>query len=193
MSEAPTIVLVTAVGAARGSKAAAAALACAGSEPDRAALLIDLTCGPMPRPSLIATAAARTLEERLRRHLPDAGVASRCEICQLALPADQVGVERLSAALPLVRDSVAVLHLPPHLLQRVLLEPRIRPSAALLRAELAADRALAALVAGDLIARGVRVSVLKQPLGWLAARISALGVGVASFGLSRRLSDRLLQ
>ena len=39
------VVLVTAVGAATGSRAAAAALACAASESDRAALLIDLDGG----------------------------------------------------------------------------------------------------------------------------------------------------
>ena len=67
------VVLVTAVGAASGARAAAAALACAASEPDRAALLIDLDGGRAPRPSLVATSAARALEERLAAHLPDAG------------------------------------------------------------------------------------------------------------------------
>ena len=52
MSEA--VVLATAVGAASGSKAAAAALACAGSEPDRPSLLIDLG-GRAPRPVAAGT------------------------------------------------------------------------------------------------------------------------------------------
>jgi hypothetical protein len=64
------VVLVAPVGAAVGSRPAAAALACAGSELDRAGLLIDLDDGRAPRPSLIATAAARALEERLAAHLP---------------------------------------------------------------------------------------------------------------------------
>ena len=69
------VVLVTRVGTAAGSRAAAAALACAASEPDRAALLVDLDEARAPRPSLIATAGARALEERLAAHLPDAAVA----------------------------------------------------------------------------------------------------------------------
>src|SRR5262245_42276913 len=99
------IVLVTRVGAASDSRAAAAALACAASEPDRAALLIDLEDGRPPRPGLIATAAARRLEERLVAHLPEAGVASRGLICRLQLPPDESGVERIGAALPLARGS----------------------------------------------------------------------------------------
>ena len=49
-----SVVLVTAVGAASGSRAAAAALACAGSEPDRPGLLIDVGGRP-PRPTLVAS------------------------------------------------------------------------------------------------------------------------------------------
>ena len=85
------VILVVRVGDATGSKAAAAALASAGSEPDRAGLLIDLGGGRLPRPSLIASTAARELEERLVVHLPEAGVASRGQVCQLALPPDRAG------------------------------------------------------------------------------------------------------
>jgi hypothetical protein len=169
------VVLVTSVGAATGSKAAAAALACAASEPDRAALLIDLDDGRAPRPSLIATAGARKLEERLTAHLPDAAVASRGQVCQLTLAADRDGIERITAALPLVRESAGVVHLPPRLLRPLLEEGRIRPTAVLLRADLTRDRALTALAARDLIGEGLRVAVLKRPPGWLAARAALLG------------------
>lgn len=170
------VVLVTSVGAASGARAAAAALACAGSEPDRAALLIDLGGGPRaPRPSLVASTAARELEERLAAHLPDAGVASRGQICQLTLAADPSGLDGVAAALPVARDSIAVVHLAPHLLRPLLDDPRIRASAALLRADLDGDRPLTALAARDLIDRGLRVAVLKRPLGWLSARAALLG------------------
>jgi Mrp family chromosome partitioning ATPase len=76
-AECGPVVLVTTVGAASGARAAAAALACAASEPDRAALLIDLDEGRPPRATLIATAGARALEKRLNTHLPDARIASR--------------------------------------------------------------------------------------------------------------------
>lgn len=169
------IVLITRVGGATGSRAAAAALACAGSDPDRAGLLIDLGDGPAPRPSLLATAGARELEERLAAHLPEAGGVARGSICALKLPGSSGGIEQIPAALPLARDSIAAVHLPPALLQQALAEPRIGATAALLRADLGEDRALAALAVRDLLDRDLRVAVLKHPLGWLAARRALLG------------------
>jgi hypothetical protein len=183
------VVLVTAVGEASGAKAAAAVLACVASEPDRAALLIDLDDCPGPRSSLVATAGARALEERLVAHLPDAAVASRGRLCQLTLPAGPAGVELLPAALPLARESTAVIHLPPSLLRPVL-DSRIEATAALLRADLGTDRALTALAACDLMAKNLRVVVLKRPLGWLAARAAFLGAAPANalpVGLTARL------
>ena len=127
-----------------------------------------------PRPSLIATAAARELEERLVAHLPEAGVASRGRICHLALPADEGGLERVAAALAIGRDGIVAVHLAA--------APgaggaggAIRPSGALLRADLAEDRALTALAVGDLLEHGVRPAVMKRPLGWIAARRALAG------------------
>ena len=169
------VVLVARVGDAAGSRAAAAALACAASEPDRAALLVDLEEGRAPRATLVATAGARGLEERLVAHLPGAAVASRGRICQLKLAPDPDALGTVAVALPLARESAAVVHLPPALLRPLLAEPRIRSTGALLRADLAADRALTALAVRDLIDRGLRVAVLKRPLGWLAERAALLG------------------
>lgn len=168
-------VVVTGVGSATGSKAAAAAFACAASEVDRAGLLVDFGEGRPPRPSLVATAAARELEERLVAHLPEAGVASRGQTCHLMLPPDPGGVERLAGALAIVRDSVGAVHLPPALLQPVLEDARFELAAVLLRADLTTDRALVALAVGDLMERGIPVAVLKQPLGWIAARRALAG------------------
>lgn len=188
------VVLVTAVGAASGARAAAAALACVASEPDRAALLIDFDDGRPPRPSLIATAGARKLEERLVAHLPEVPVASRGCICHLKLPVDVGATEQLAAALPLVRDSAAAVNSPPQLLQPLLAESRLQPTAALLRADLTTDRALTALAVRDLMARSLRVVVLKYPLRWLNARASLLGVALPGAGgaLPIRLCNRLL-
>lgn len=189
-----TATLVSRVRAAAGAKAAAAALACAGSEPDRAGLLIDLEPARPPRPTLIASTAARQLEERLAAHLPQAGVASRGWTCHLALPADPTGIQEMAAALPLVDDSVAAVHLPPHLVQAVLEEPPPRVGAVVLRADLSVDRALTALAARDLMERGLRVTVLKQPLGWLASQRALAGLLPAGSGggLPGRLRGRLL-
>jgi hypothetical protein len=187
------VVLVTQVGAATGSRAAAAALACAASETDRAALLVDFGGSATMRPSLIATAGARALEERLAGHLPDARIASRGRFCQLNAAADPAGIDRIAAALPLARESAAVIHLPPALMRPLLEETRIRSTSALLRADLSADRALTALAARDLIERGLRVTVLKRSLGWFVTRAALLGAlpnGLPA--LPPRLWERLM-
>lgn len=187
------VVLVAAVGAATGSRAAAAALACTASELDRAALLIDLSEGRSPRSTLVASAGAGAMEERLVAHMPDAAIASRGRICLLTLPPRPEAVEPLEAALPLARESAAVVHLPPQLLQPLLAGLRSRPTAALLRADLAENRALTALVVRDLMARGLRTVVLKHPLGWLAARVASFGEWPTSAqALPESLCRRLL-
>jgi hypothetical protein len=185
---------VTAVGEASGAKAAAAALACAGSEPDRGGLLIDVGGRP-PRPTLVASTGAREIEERLAVHLPQLRAAARGGTCHLAVPADEIGVNSIRAALPLVRDSVAVIHLPPLLFRTALDAPGISPSGVLLRADLGTDRALIALAVGELAARGLRAAVLKQPLAWIPARRALFGVLPAGppGGLPERLLRRLLQ
>lgn len=169
------VILVTAVGEASGSKAAAAALACAGSEPDRPGLLIDIGGRP-PRPTLVASAGARELEERLAAHLPQQRAASRGQTCHLAVGDSPVDFESVRAALPLVRDSVAVLHLPPARFQEALAEAGLRPTGAILRADLDGDRPLTALAVRDLIDRGLRTKVLMRPLGWIPARRALFGV-----------------
>jgi hypothetical protein len=169
------VVLVARVGAAAGSRAAAAALACAASEPDRAALLIDLDDGGRRRSTLLATTGARALEERLVAHKPDATVASRGRFCQLTIAPESAAIESLAAVLPLSRESAAVVHLPPDLLRTVLAVPPVRPTAVLLRADLADDRALIALAVRNLMGQGLRVAVLKRRLNWLTERASLLG------------------
>lgn len=175
------LVLVASVGGAAGSRAVAAASACTGSEPDRAGLLIDLAEGRVPRPTLIATAGAKALEERVTAHLTRAAVAARGAICQIAAAGAESGggddslLDTAATAMPAARDSVAVVHLPPRLLQPALADSRFRPTAALLRADLAVDRSLTALVAKDLIDRGLRVAVVKRPLGRPRERLALLG------------------
>lgn len=174
-ADAPTVV-VTAVGQADGSSAAAEALACVGAESDRTALLVDLG-GRAPRPTLVASEAARQLEKRLGAHLPSARVAARGQLCCLMAPADAEGIAAAAAAATVARGSLAVIHLRPALLQPLLDAPEApRLSAALLRADLDRDRALVALLAADLLGRGLRLAVLKRQLGWVAARRAHFGV-----------------
>ena len=188
------MVLVSAVGSAAGSRAAAATLACAGSEPDRAGLMVDLSGARPLRPSLVASTAARALEERLSAHLPEHGVASRGRTCHLTLPASADGLGRIPAALSLVRDSVGVVHLPPFLVQPALERNGFDPATAMLRADVDAERPLTALAVSDLIERGVSVSVLKRGLGWVSARLGLAGIHSAAIpgGLPDALTRRLL-
>lgn len=191
-ADAPTV-LVTAVGAAEGSRAAAAALACAGADIDRAALLIDLG-GRAPRPTLIASTPARTLEDRLAAHLPGVRVAARGQVCHLAAAADEDGFAAAAAAVTVARGALAVVHLPPVALQALLGADRApRPSSVLLRADVTADRPLLALVVRDLLAADLDVGVLKHRLSWIDERRALFGVLAAERpGLPPRLLRSLL-
>lgn len=187
-----TVVLATAVGGAEGARGAAAALACAAAEVDVATLLVDVG-GRAPRPTLIASAAAQKLEERLRAHLPEARVAARGQVCHLAVQPDGEWLGAVAAAVDVARGSLAVIHLPPALLQGALGESSLRTTGVLLRADLPDDRALVALAARDLLGRGLAVGVLKRRLSWVAERRALFGVLPAGSpgGLPERLDRRL--
>lgn len=186
LSDGPTV-LVTGVGAAEGARPAAAALACAGAGADRATLLVDVGGRP-PRPTLLASAAARALEERLAAHLPRVRVAARGQTCHLAVTADSEGLAAAAAAVTVARGALASIYLPPALLRSALeQEQGSRPSAALLRADVAGDRALLALVVRDLHSRGLAVGVLKARLPWVSERRALFGT------LAGGLPDRLFR
>lgn len=167
------VILVAAVGEAEGSRGAAAALACAEADLDLATLLIDVG-GRAPRPSLLASAAAQKLEERLAAHLPEAKAAARGQVCHLAVPDDVEGLESAAAAVSVAREATVVVHVPPRLLQEAL-DCGLGPSGVLLRADLTQDRPLLALAARDLIGRGLALAVLKRRLPWVAERRALFG------------------
>jgi hypothetical protein len=186
-------VLATAVGEAEGARGAAAALACAGADADLATLFVDVGGRP-PRPTLLASTAAHRLEERLVAHLPQVRVAARGQVCHLAAPADPDGLATAAAAVTVARGALAVLHVPPALLQPLLVEHLgPKPTGVLLRADVRVDRPLLALVVRELIGRDLAVAVLKQRLGWVAERralFGSLGPGAAA-GLPPRLLRQL--
>jgi hypothetical protein len=188
----PATVIVAAVGEAEGSCGAAAALACAGAAVDVATLLVEVGGRP-PRPTLIASAAARRLEERLAAHLPQLRIAARGEVCHAAVSADDDGLAAAAAAVAAARGGGSVVHVDAAMLQPLLeAEVAPRPLAALLRADLDRDRPLAALAVADLLARDLRVAVLKRRLGWVAERRAKFGVLGADAGLPDSLVRRLL-
>jgi hypothetical protein len=188
-----TVVAVTSAGGAEGSRGAAAALACAGSGLETAALLVEVG-GRVPRPTLIASASAHGLEERLAARLPTLRPAARGEVCHLSVAADEDGLAVAGTAVTVARGGLAVVHLAPELLQPLLDAPGApRPDAALLRADLAEARPLVALAVEDLLGRGLRVAVLKRRLGWVAERRAGFGaLGSDSGGLPESLLRRLL-
>jgi len=193
LQQGPTI-LVTRVGDAEGSLGAAAALACAAADLDRASLLVTVGGRP-PRPALLASASAQRLEERLRSHLRDQKAAARGQVCHLAVPAEREGLDAAAAAGTVARDAVAVIHLPPEMLQSALAgSAGLAPAAVLLRADLDRDRSLVALSTHDLIARGLSVAVLKRRLSWVVERRALFGALPAGTpgGLPKRLVHRLL-
>jgi len=185
------IVAVAAVGSAEGSRAAAAALACAGADVDRASLLVDLDGRP-PRPTLLASAAARELEERLAAHLPWVRVAARGHVCHLAAAANEDGFAAASAAATVARDALVVVHVEPGKLQELLAAGRPEVTGVLLRAEIAADRALLSLAVQDLRERGLDVAVLKRRLGWVDERRALFGVLGTEAGIPSRVRGLLL-
>lgn len=192
LGDGPTV-LVTAVAGAEGSRGAAAALACAGAEVDAAALLVDAG-GRAPRPTLIVSAAAQKLEERLAAHLPQAQVAGRGQVCHLAVTPDPEGLDAAGAAVAVARGATAVVHVPPQLFQPALDGgAKLRPSGVLLRADLQHDRALVALTARELIERELAIGILKRRLGWVAERRALFGVlpPGSPGGLPERLVRRL--
>jgi hypothetical protein len=189
------VVVVAAIGGAEGSRGAAAALSCAGSGVGTAALLLDVG-GRVPRPTLIASASAHRLEERLAARLPTLRPAARGEVCHLSVAVDEDGLGAAGTATTVARGGLAVVHVAPEHLQPLLGTPGApRPDGALLRADLDTDRALVALAVGDLVERGLRVAVLKHRLGWVAERRAGFGALGSDYGglpesLIRRLLDR---
>ncbi len=194
LRDGPTL-LVAAVGEAEGARGAAAALACAGAELDAPALLVEVG-GRAPRPALLASASAQRLERRVAAHLPDSRVAARGGVCHLAVPSTDEGLAAAAAAVTVARGATAVLHLPPgHLEATIGGEFGLRPSGVLLRADLAADRALVALAVRSLMERGLAVCVLKRRLPWVAERRALFGAlpAGAPGGLPERLVAHLLR
>lgn len=186
------VVAVAAVGAAEGSRGAAAALSCAGAHVDTAALLVDVG-GKPPRPTLLASAAAQQLEERLAAHLPRSRVAARGQVCHLAVPSDTDGLDAAAAAVTVARGATAVLHVPPELLHEALVLGSLRASGVLLRADLEDDRPLVALAVRDLMVRDLAVAVIKRRLSWMVERCALFGVLPVDSqgGLPGRLVRRL--
>jgi len=184
------LVLATELPRAGGGRelAAAAATALAAG---RQVVLADLGGAPK-RPTLLASAEARALEDALRAR--GHGAAARGRICWLALPGGEAGAEALAGLRELGLADLIVAYVPPSLWAEALDRLDPGPDGALLRAELPAQRALAALAVAELRERGVPAQVAKRGPGLVAARRAAAGIepGGPAGAAARRLTRRLL-
>ncbi|HEU5105228.1 MAG TPA: hypothetical protein VFU11_05260 [Solirubrobacterales bacterium] len=190
----PVVIVSAGVNGAEGSRAAAAALACAASTAESASLFVDVG-GRTPRPTLLSSKGAQRLEERLQAHFAKGRVAARGQICQLVVDADVAGLKALVKAVSVTAVDVAVVHLPLHL---VGIAPRLLPeldiSGVLLRADLPAARPRLAPLVLDLMGRGFTVGTVKHRLSWVAERRALFGAlsAEARDGLPRSIVRRLL-
>jgi len=201
----PPVILVTAIGGAGGAVSLAAAVAVAGTETEaeRAALVVDLDPAPRGRgPTVLASDAARRLEEWARGPGGVPSAAARGHICHASPAGGDVGevddggpLQRLAELLDREPPASAVIvHLPPSLWPDALDHVRVDAGGGLLRADLPSDRALAALAVRELHDRGMRAKVASRPLGRVASRRALAGVepGGAASRRAARLARALV-
>ncbi|MEK6327992.1 MAG: D-alanyl-D-alanine carboxypeptidase family protein [Actinomycetota bacterium] len=194
-----SLMLATDLGEARGGLAVAAAVGVvvAAGEPSGAAsgvLLAELGVERGRGPTMLASAPARELEEELReagfeRSDPRfARVAARGRLCWLGLPATEEALGDMSRVLEAMSAArLAIVHLPARLWPLAVGQRDLRPRAGLLRADLPADRALAALAVAELREHRLPARVAARPLGRVASRRAMAGLEVGG-AVARRVS-----
>jgi Transglycosylase SLT domain/D-alanyl-D-alanine carboxypeptidase len=167
------LVLVTGTEQAAGAAELTLALAAALSRPDAAALVCELG-GSLPKPSLLASPAARDLAAALVGAEDPEPAVSRGHVVVTALPPEPVSLarlERLRAGCP----GSVVARLPAGLWPEAI-EAHQRVDACVLRADLPRDRSLAALWVRAVRERGFLARVVTRQLGRLAARRARAGI-----------------
>jgi hypothetical protein len=185
----PRPVLATELGSAPGGLAVSAAVATAlGSRsPGQPGSVMAEIGGARSRsPTLLASEAARELEDELRAAGLDRA-AARGRLCWLCLEAGEGSTEELERAVATASPRLVLAHVPPALWTPLL--DSLRPCAGLLRADTRADRALAALAVGELRERGAAARIATRPLGRVGARRAIAGLDPG--GTSVRRIERL--
>jgi hypothetical protein len=200
----PTVALATAIGGSGGSAALAAAVgvATAADEGSRGVLFVDLEPPGRGRgPTVLASDRARELEDRVRAL---GGIyraaAARGRLCFLPLASESGkpgttksggdgGEDPLEAVARVLDADVGaaavIVHVPQSLWPRAVADRRLHARSGLIRAELPADRALAALAVRELRERGLRAKVVSQPLGIVASRRALAGIDPTGAGSAR--------
>jgi Transglycosylase SLT domain/D-alanyl-D-alanine carboxypeptidase len=194
----PPVILASAIGGSGGAASLAAAIGVAATAVagGGAALLVDVAGGQRRGPTVLASEAARELEDRVRGF---GGVfeaaAARGNLCHLSLPDAEDPLEPVAELLAReLPASAVIVHMSQELWPRAIVDERLSAAAGVLRAELPGDRALAALAVGELRDRGLRAKVVSDPLGRVASRRALAGVepGGAASRRAARLARALL-
>ncbi|MGZ5323222.1 MAG: transglycosylase SLT domain-containing protein [Solirubrobacterales bacterium] len=141
-------------------------------------LVAELSEQPRRRtPALLASPAARELEELLRAEEMEAG--ARGHLCRLSVKAGEEGLDLLAAAAATATTApgaLVVVRLPAGLWVDALSHEGLGADAGLLLAELPRERSLAALAVAELRARGHRAKVATGAPAGLAARRALAGL-----------------
>jgi hypothetical protein len=194
----PPVILASALPGAGGGLSAAAALGVTIAAGDDShdpgpVLLVEVGAERVRRPTMLASDSARRLERALR----EAGLeaAARGRLAWLSIEAAEGWSERLLLALEHAAGArAAVVHLPAALWREALDGEGIRAHGALLRADVPAQRSLAALAATELRGVGLPVRIATRPPGRVAARraIAGLEPGGDASRRAARIAARLL-
>ncbi|MQA75856.1 MAG: transglycosylase SLT domain-containing protein, partial [Solirubrobacterales bacterium] len=140
-----------------------------------AVVLAEVGADRRRRPTMLASDSARRLERALR----DAGLdaAARGRLAWLHVDDRGDWLERLRLGIETAASArVVIVHLPAVRWREALDGGAIRAHGALLRAELPAQRSLAALAATELHAAGLPVRITRRPVGRVAARRAIAGL-----------------
>lgn len=141
---------------------------------------------------VFSTALARGVADIVAARFRELSPRVRGPVCCLELPpeADEMAVllDRLAAALPV--SGVCIAALPAVRFRDLVDAEELSVDSALLLADLPRDRALVALVCGELSRRGVRCRVWKRPLK--GARKQLAVAGLAPGGTVGAAAERLI-
>jgi Transglycosylase SLT domain/D-alanyl-D-alanine carboxypeptidase len=156
-------------------------------------LLVEVCEGAKRRgPTLLASPAARRLEEALRGagHIASA----RGHLCHLALAESGEDLGGLAGAITDSGSELAIVHLPGPLWVPALEQARLETVGGCLLVSLPGERSLAALAVHELARRGLPARVVTRGPSSLGARRSLAGVRVGGrlSTAARRVASRLL-
>jgi hypothetical protein len=187
----PPVVLATELHEGSGGLAVCAAVAVeisGWSSAERGgALLVEVAALRARRPTLLASPAARELEDGLREAGFDQ-VAARGRLCWLSLNGEDPFAGLEEVVLGTKQSAQVTIVAVPSALWPEAIEWAPRPAAGLLRADPRTERPLLALAVRELHERGLRARVATRPLARVGARRALAGLapgGAASRQVAR--------